>query len=210
MKELDLLKENWKKNENSFKQVTNSEIYKMIHLKSSSIVKWIFIISLFEVLFWISLSVFIDTDTYLKEVNRPDMIVYLRLFDILNYSVILVFIYLFYKNYTTISTTATTKALMRSILKTRKIVQFYVGYNLIMLLLGSVFSIFILFTSNPEFANFNEKLAQKPETILLTLVILALVVIGLMAILWGIYRLIYGKLLRRLYANYKELKKIEF
>ena len=40
MKELDLLKKDWQKSDNSFEQVSEIEIYKMIHKKSSSIVKW--------------------------------------------------------------------------------------------------------------------------------------------------------------------------
>ena len=52
MKELDLLKKDWKKNANSFEQISETEIYKMIHKKSSSIVKWILIISILEILFW--------------------------------------------------------------------------------------------------------------------------------------------------------------
>jgi hypothetical protein len=40
------------------------------------------------------------------------------------------FIYLFYKNYIRISTIASTKQLMKDILKTRKTVQYYVWYNL--------------------------------------------------------------------------------
>ena len=31
MEELDLLKKDWKKNENSFEQVSETSIYKMIH-----------------------------------------------------------------------------------------------------------------------------------------------------------------------------------
>ena len=50
MKELDLLKKDWQKSDNSFEQVSEIEIYKMIHKKSSSIVKWILIISILEVL----------------------------------------------------------------------------------------------------------------------------------------------------------------
>jgi hypothetical protein len=44
MKELDLLKD-WK-NKDSFEQISEIEIYRMIHKKSSSIVKWILIISI--------------------------------------------------------------------------------------------------------------------------------------------------------------------
>ncbi len=43
MDELDLLKKHWKKDETSFEQVSEKQIYKMIHKSSSSIVKWIFL-----------------------------------------------------------------------------------------------------------------------------------------------------------------------
>jgi hypothetical protein len=46
MKELDLLKKDWKKSTVSFEQISELELYKMIHKKSSSIVKWILIISI--------------------------------------------------------------------------------------------------------------------------------------------------------------------
>ena len=46
MEELDLLKKDWKKSETNFQQKTESDIYKMLQKKSTSIVKWIFIISL--------------------------------------------------------------------------------------------------------------------------------------------------------------------
>jgi hypothetical protein len=52
MKELDLLKKDWKKNSDSFEQISEKEIYRMIHKKSSSIVKWILIISILEISFW--------------------------------------------------------------------------------------------------------------------------------------------------------------
>lgn len=48
MKELDLLKKDWKRNSDSFEQLSENDIYKMIHKKSSSVVKWIFIVSIIE------------------------------------------------------------------------------------------------------------------------------------------------------------------
>ena len=56
MEGLDLLKKDWKKSENSFEQVSEKQIYKMIHKSSSSIVKWIFIISLLEFVVWTVMS----------------------------------------------------------------------------------------------------------------------------------------------------------
>jgi DNA-binding CsgD family transcriptional regulator len=44
------IKKDWQKSDNSFNQISETEIYKMIHKKSSSIVKWILIISILEVL----------------------------------------------------------------------------------------------------------------------------------------------------------------
>ena len=52
MEELDLLKKAWKKEERSFDQVSEKDIYGMLHQKSSSIVKWILIISIVEFAFW--------------------------------------------------------------------------------------------------------------------------------------------------------------
>ena len=52
MKALDVLKKAWKKEENSYDQVTEKDIYGMLHQKSSSIVKWILIISILEFAFW--------------------------------------------------------------------------------------------------------------------------------------------------------------
>ncbi len=49
MEELDLLKDNW--NKNTEPKFTKEEIYKMILKKSSSSVKWIFIVSIIEMCF---------------------------------------------------------------------------------------------------------------------------------------------------------------
>ena len=82
MEELDILKKAWQKEEHSFQQVTEVEIYKMLHKKSSSIVKWILIISILEVLLWTTISIFFNTDDYLKEMHSEDLIIY---FKVLNY-----------------------------------------------------------------------------------------------------------------------------
>ena len=44
--ELELLKKAWKNDTHSYEQVTENQIYDMIHKRSSSIVKWILVISL--------------------------------------------------------------------------------------------------------------------------------------------------------------------
>ena len=210
MKELDLLKKDWKKNADSFEQISEIEIYNMIHKKSSSTVKWILIISILEVLFWTASNYFSNIDDILKKINHPEIIIYMEILMYFNYAVILAFIYFFYKNYKTISTTVSTKLLMLSILKTRKTVQYYVWYNLGMIVVSSIFSFFIGYVYNPEMELIREKLALNGKAMLFSIGILILIVLGFFGMFWCIYRLLYGTLLRRLYANYKELKKIDF
>ncbi|MEL1254451.1 hypothetical protein AAEO57_11735 [Flavobacterium sp. DGU38] len=210
MKELDLLKKDWQKNSDSFEQISEKEIYKMIHKKSSSIVKWILIISILEFLFWTCSNVFINTDDVLRKINHPEIVLILDILTYFNYVVVLIFVIIFYKNYKTISTTVATKNLMSAILKTRKTVQYYVWYNLAMMVVISIISYFIAFVYNPDMAFLREKLALNGKAMFFTIGILFLIILGFFGMFWCIYRLLYGTLLRRLYANYKELKKIDF
>lgn len=208
MKELDLLKKDWQKKD-AFEQVSEGEIYKMLHMKSSSIVKWIFIISILEILLWTSISVFFNTDDYLKNTKYDELAIYFQALNFFNYGVILVFIYLFYKNYVTISTTVSTKQLMKDILKTRKTVQCYVWYNLGMVALSLMIGFFIAFTSNPEVMILRDKIASDGKVMAITIGILVLTIAVFLSVFWLFYRLLYGILLKRLYRNYNELKKID-
>ncbi|MCI4442850.1 MAG: hypothetical protein JHC39_05025 [Lentimicrobium sp.] len=208
MKELDLLKKDWQKKD-TFEQVSEVEIYKMLHTKSSSIVKWIFIISILEILLWTFISVFFNTDDYFKNTKYDELAIYFQALNFFNYGVILVFIYLFYKNYVNISTTVSTKQLMKDILKTRKTVQCYVWYNLGMVVLSLIIGFFIAFTSNAEVMVLKDKIASDGKVMAVTIGILILTIAVFLSVFWLFYRLLYGILLKRLYRNYSELKKID-
>ena len=209
MKELDLLKKDWQKSNNSFDQISETEIYKMIHTRSSSIVRLILIICIVEVLVWTCLGLCFNTDDYFNNLNHPELIIYSNLFNYFNYGIILVFIYLFYKNYIAISTTTSTKQLMSDILKTRKTVQYYVWYNLGMLLVSLIIGFIIAILYNPELNDLRDKIAKNGKVMAITFGILFLTTVLLLGVFWLFYRLLYGILLRRLYVNYKELKKID-
>jgi len=209
MEELDLLKKDWKKKENSFSQLSEKEIYKMLHRKSSSIVKWILIISIIEVLVWTSISIIYSTDEYLKSLNHEELVIYFRVFNFFNYGVILAFIYMFYKNYRNISTTASTRSLMSNILKTRKTVQYYVWYNLFMIVIGLITGFILAFSFNPEIGILKERMVNEGKYMAITIGILILSIVIAVGIFWLFYRILYGILLRKLLVNYKELKKID-
>ncbi|HJY13798.1 MAG TPA: hypothetical protein VJ304_13480, partial [Flavobacterium sp.] len=198
------------RNSDSFEQISEKEIYKMIHKKSSSIVKWILIISILEISFWTFSNLFLNTDDVLQKINHPEIVTALEILTYFNYAVALFFVIIFYKNYKTISTTVSTKLLMGAILRTRKTVQYYVWYNLGMIVITAILSFFIAFVYNPDMAFIREKLAVNGKAMFVTIGLSMLVACAFFGLFWCFYRLLYGTLLRRLYANYKELKKIDF
>lgn len=197
MKELDLLKKDWKKNNNSFEQVSETEIYKMIHKKSSSIVKWLFIISIIEFLFWTVIYIYQNDAKYHAQLQKYGVEELMFWINVFNYAVLIVFIYLFYKNHKTISTTDTIHQLMENILKTRRTVKYYIWYNYAMLFISYAISIVIVMKFSDE--------VLKTKHITDLLIKFALWSLAF----WVFYRIVYGILLKKLYKNHKELEKIE-
>lgn len=206
MKELDLLKNDWQKNNSSFVPIQEVELYKMLHKKSSSIAKRIFVISVFEILFWTGISLFIHTDAYSTNIKIE---LFFQIFNYFNYGVIFIFIYLFYRNYLSISTLVSTNKLMNAILKTRKTVQYYVWYNLIIVFISMLIGFYIGFTNNTKNLILNDDFTVN-DTNLFVLIAIVVVCIGIVfGLFWLFYKLLYGVLLRKLLSNYKELEKIE-
>ena len=206
MDDLDLLKKSWQKLDN-FNQVSEQDIYGMLHKKSSSIVKWLLIISVLEFLLWTVFSLIYDTSEVLK---NNDEVFYFDLLEYFGYCVILLFMFLLYKNYKKISTTGTTKQLMADILKTKKIVNYYVFYNLIMIVLAFIICFGYVFFINPDNVILKEKFLNNPKLLFGFIIGLFLVLAVILSAFWLFYKLLYGILLKKLYSNYEELKKIDF
>ena len=212
MDELELLKSSWKKQENTFQKLSYNDIYNLLHKKSSSIVKWIFIICVAEFVFWGALTLFIPESLY--EVHEKFNLKKI-LFTIQNFHfiVMLVSIYFFYKNFKSISVIDNTKVLMKKIISTRNTVNYYVYYNLALYAIISIISNFIIFSQpdilmeivNPTHVEINE---VKTYNMMLVVQIISLFVV--LGIFYLYYRLIYGILLKRLSKNYKELASLEF
>ena len=99
MDELEILKKDWKKREHSFNQLTEKDIYKMLHKRSSSIVKWILIISILEIVLWLTLSFFTTDEHYFKTLEIYHLNKIIPVITIINYGIIIFFIFQFYKNF---------------------------------------------------------------------------------------------------------------
>jgi len=212
MDELELLKKDWQKDGDNYPKLSYNEIYKMILKKSSSIVKWIFIISILEFILWAVISYALKDADYnqrFKEYHAESIMTPLI---ILGYVVIAYFLYKFFINYRNISVTDNAKVLMENILKTRRTVKQYVAVNLGFMVVSAFVVLGIQFNRDEEMLSIIEKASANGElfkfyavTIIVTLLVLALIV----GVLLLFYYLIYGILLKRLNKNYKELKRLE-
>ncbi|WP_452598577.1 hypothetical protein [Pontimicrobium sp. MEBiC01747] len=208
MDELELLKKHWQKDVVDDKQLTSQQIYPMLLKKSSSIVKTLFYISIAELLFWLGLSFLpLLSSSYQEKfehssVNGPLM----TALTIFTFIVISFFIFLLFKAHRNISVTDNAKKLMESIIKTRKIIKYYVLYNLIMVPISMVLALYYVTKQDTELA---EKISHfTTPQLMVGLAIFIIFTIVFIVIIWLFYRLIYGILMKRLNRNYEELKKL--
>ncbi len=216
MDELELLKKDWQRNDDNLPKLTYNEIYRMLWKKSSSIVKWMFFISLLELAFWIllcALPFFWNSIqiTFNETYGKGDEIFFIAI-TVLSIVIILIFIYCLFKSYKAISTVDSVKKLMESILYTRRIVRYYVAYNLIIAVISTLHAFYSLFTHDEKTMQLLDTIKDNGSEIRFWLLsgLIVLAGIGFMiGFIWLFYRLVYGILLKRLHKNYEELKRLE-
>lgn len=209
MDQLEALKEQWQTTEQEFPKLSYQDIYAMLLKKSSSIVKWIVIISVCEIALWTILSFFVPESS--REFNNDMGLKSAFLgINVFTYAVTAIFIYLFYQNYQKIQATSSIKELMGNILRTRKTVHYFVYFNIGMAAL-------LLIGTNLYYYYNQDKLASllrqddtfgglPAETFINVNIAAGILLIGFLILF---YYVIYGLLLRRLKRNYKELEKME-
>ena len=201
----------WKNQPEEKNKISALEIYKMTQSKSNSIVKWIFIIGLLEFVFWFAINYLSTKNGALEPYEKLNLINFIDNFNYFHYVVVVLFLILFYRNFSLISTVDDTKTLMKNILLVRKTVKWYVYYNLINVVVFSIILNILIFNT-PDGINIlsgidNESFNQ--EHMMSVFIIAQIVVIAIMIlILWLFYYLLYGILLKKLNKNYKELTKL--
>ncbi|MCA5004147.1 hypothetical protein [Sphingobacterium bovistauri] len=222
MNELDLLKTHWQK-DHDFIKFKREDIISMIHKSSSSIVKWLLIISCLEFLIigFIGLSSYFD--------DPSEFTVYEIVFQIFAHIILFIFVSLFYKQYKRIKVSSNTKALSYNILKTRKLVFNYIKANFILLGIQFVIGAFI----GSHFEAFKEgyndgysegagenlnttvELVQSTSKNLETFHDMALWIVFIIAacifflLLYLYYKIVYTGFTERLKKNYDDLIAID-
>jgi hypothetical protein len=210
--DLDKYKKAWDNQPEETNTVSKIDIYKMAHSKSSSIVKWIFIIGILEFLFWGILNFFTSQSDYMEVYDKLHLTSFIKFTYYIHYVVIIIFLYVFYRNYSSISIMDGTKDLLKKIFRVRKTVKIYVYYNLITFVVLSVIVNFIIFSDRSKLKEiFNAESANISESSFFTIMLITQIVflVIFLVLFWLFYQLLYGILLRKLNKNYKELTKLE-
>ena len=98
---------------------------------------------------------------------------------------------------------------MNDILKTRKTVQYYVWYNLAMFTISMIIGLLIVFVYNPETSVLKDQILKSDKALIFFILAAVSIFLAFFGLFWLFYRLLYGILLKKLNANYNELKKID-
>ncbi|PIF47219.1 hypothetical protein CLU96_4268 [Chryseobacterium sp. 52] len=201
MEELELLKKDWNRENDEFKDYSENEIYSMIKHKSVSMVKILFLIGLIEIVLW-SVYGYIDGE-----------FPYLRL--ILFSGFIALAVVLFQK----MKTGQNSLSLMNNILNLRRLILGYAGISFFMIIMDNLIH-FHLYTKDfmagaKDGWNQNHHINDthtNPDTMMPEpghYVVFGVVLMIAMYILYLIYRRTYGKILSDLRKNYRELSRVE-
>ncbi len=202
MENLDSLKDLWKNQEESAIRFTEHDIHKMVQKKSSSIVKWILIISLLEFILPNLIFLFTDFDTTKQFYEQYGLTTTMMIYSALHISIIFLFIYVFYKNYRNISAGSTVRILLSDILKTRRTVKYYIYYNLTIMGIIGLHIFYVVFNS----AEFQNSLASGTSMVQIWIVSFIFLSMALL-IFWLFYRILYGFFLKKLKRNYTSLSQ---
>jgi hypothetical protein len=194
---LDNYKKAWKNQPEDVSKRSTLDIYKLAQSRSSSIVKWIFIVGILEFVILNSLYFFVDMDEAYAEYEKLGLENFIFYSQIAAYGILFYFLATFYLNYKRISTTDSTRTLMKKIIKTRKTVRNYVLFNL-----GYMALVMVVVTLASINTNFDH-LSNKQIILIIFATLIATLLI--LAVLGLFYQLLYGFLLRKLKKNYKEL-----
>ena len=200
MDELELLKQDWKKQEENLPRYDKQKLSPMLQQKSTSVVKWIFIISIIEFSFWIILDLLSVNAEYAGLVEELGLSMFMKVLIYVNYIGVIGFIAWFLRNYLKIKVTDDVRTLIKRIIETRRSVKYYVWFNLIIFAISFSIGFFAAVSSLNN--NYDDHLLY-----FIGFFVISLGIIG--GLIWLIYYLIYGRLIRRLIKNYKEFKREE-
>ena len=205
MKELEDLKNKWAKQDFSH-SYSKEEIKGFLQKKSTHSIKWIFYLSIVEFVLYLSFPLlvpnYIKSFDYYKSLNLFEFSIVTTM---LGYVLLLYFMWHFFQNYKKISVANSIKDHLSAILNTRRAVNQYFYFNVAILI---IFTIVVLVAALERDKNMIALQEENNSLIMIIFMIgiLIAIILGLFGLL---YYFVYGRFLRPLKNNEKELLKIE-
>lgn len=204
MKDLKQLKEKWAQ-QNFEKQYSKEELNGFLRKKSTYSIKWIFYLSIAEFLVYMGLPLFspnyIESFAYYKSLQLFGFSIFIT---ITGYILLLYFMWRFFKNYRKITVTSSVKEHLSTILSTRRAVNQYFYANVGLLL------IFTLVVFERAFQMDSSLIGLEQEDISFLVICFVIgIVVALVLGLYGLlYYFVYGRFLKPLKRNEKELRQL--
>ncbi len=205
MKELEDLKNKWSKQDFSH-SFSKEDIKGFLQKKSTYSIKWIFYLSIVEFILYLSFPLlvpnYLDSFDYYKSLNLFEFSI---ITTVLGYVLLIYFMWRFFQNYKKISVANSLKDHLSAILNTRRAVNQYFYFNVAILI---VFTIVVLVSAlqlDKNMIGFQEE----NSSILTMLFVIGLVIAVILGIFGLLYYFVYGRFLRPLKNNEKELLEIE-
>ena len=204
MKELDKLKQEWAK-QNFDQYFSKEDLQGFLHNKSAHSIKWIFYLSIIEFVLYLSFPLlvpnYLDSFAYYKSLNLFNFSIFTTLFG---YLILLYFMWRFFKNYRKISVADSVKDHLSAILKTRRAVNQYFYFNVAVLI---IFSIVVLIAAF-QFDKNMIALQEKNSSFIMIIFVIGAIISVILGVFGLLYYFVYGRFLRPLKQNERELKKI--
>ena len=204
MKELEDLKNKWA--EQDFSQSYSKEdIKSFLQKKSTHSIRWIFYLSIAEFLLYLSFPLlvpnYLDSFDYYKTLNLYEFSI---VTTFLGYVLLLYFMWRFFQNFKNISVANSVKDHLSAILKTRRAVNQYFYFNMAILI---VFTIVVLIAALQLDENIIA-LQEESNSFLMMIFMIGILIAIILGLFGLLYYFVYGRFLRPLKKNEKELLRM--
>ena len=204
MKDLKQLKEQWAQ-QNFEKQYSKEELNGFLRKKSTYSIKWIFYLSIAEFLVYMGLPLFspnyIESFAYYKSLQLFGFSIFIT---ITGYILLLYFMWRFFKNYRKITVTSSVKEHLSAILSTRRAVNQYFYANVGLLFIFTL----VVFVRAFQMDSSLIGLEQEDISFLIICFVIGIVVALVLGLYGLLYYFVYGRFLKPLKRNEKELRQL--
>lgn len=205
MKELEDLKNKWAKQDFS-QSYSKEEIKGFLQKKSTHSIKWIFYLSIVEFVLYLSFPLlvpnYIKSFDYYKSLNLFEFSI---VTTVLGYVLLLYFMWHFFQNYKKISVANSIKDHLCAILNTRRAVNQYFYFNLAIMI---IFTIVVLVAALERDKNMIA-LQEENNSLIMIICMIGILITIILGLFGLLYYFVYGRFLRPLKNNEKELLRIE-